>query len=144
MATRIRIMRGLAAILVFVFMPGNKANGQTAESLSEVNKVFVGSLGTEEGATQLRDAMIKAFRKYGGVQIVATTSEADAEIIRSENIWVTGSMNVGPHGGFHKKPMMDIFGSNCWVRGTKRYGHAVKHLAVCRGTASFGTSQAIS
>jgi hypothetical protein len=103
MATRIRRMRGLAAILVFLFVPGNKANGQTAESLSEVKKVFVGSLGTEEGATQLRDAVIKAFRKYSGIQIVATTSEADAEIIGSGKIWVTGSMNVGPHGGITQK-----------------------------------------
>jgi hypothetical protein len=39
-------------ILLFAFVPVNKAHAQTAESLSQVKKVFVDSLGTEEGATE--------------------------------------------------------------------------------------------
>jgi hypothetical protein len=53
----------LSAVVVFALMPVNRAYGQTAESLSQVKKVFVDSLATEEGASDLRDAMIKALRK---------------------------------------------------------------------------------
>jgi hypothetical protein len=93
----------LSAVLVFAFLPVNKANGQTAESLSQVKTVFVDSLGTEEGATELRDAMIKALRKCSDIQVVATANEADAVIRGSGKIWETGSMRVGPRGGFSEK-----------------------------------------
>ena len=74
------IICALGAVLVFAFIPASKASGQTAESLSQVNKVFVDSLGGENGATELRDAIIKALRKNSDIRIVATASEADAGI----------------------------------------------------------------
>ncbi len=83
------------AIIVFAFVLVNKANAQTAESLSQVKKVFVGSLGTEDGATGLRDAMIKALRKNNDIQIVASGSEADAVIMGKGKIWKTGSIRLG-------------------------------------------------
>lgn len=98
-----RAIRALGAVLVFALVPVNKANGQTAVSLSQVKKLFVDSLGTEEGATELRDAMIKTVRKSSDIQIVATASDADAEITGSGKIWVTGSMHVGPHGTSSQK-----------------------------------------
>jgi hypothetical protein len=52
----------------------------------------VDSLGREEGATELRDAMIKALHKNSDIQIVTTASEADAVIKGNGKIWVTGSM----------------------------------------------------
>jgi hypothetical protein len=102
----------LGAVLVFAFISAKKANGQTAESLSQVKRVFVDSLGTEQGATELRDSMIKALRKNGDVQVVATASEADAVIRGSGKIWETGSIRVGPHGGMSQKLMTDIFRSS--------------------------------
>jgi hypothetical protein len=60
--------------------------------------VFVDSLGGEEGATEIRDAMIKALRENSDVQIVATASEADAIITGSGKIWATGSIRPGLHG----------------------------------------------
>jgi hypothetical protein len=74
--------------------------------LSQVKKVFVDSLGTEKGATELRDAMIKALRKDSDIQIVASASEADAVIIGSGKIWQTGSIRLGPHGSV-SQPMYD-------------------------------------
>lgn len=88
----------LGAVLVFAFIPVSKAIGQTAESLSQVKKVFVDSLGGQKGATELRDAIIKALRKNSDIQIVATASEADAVITGSGKIWQTGSIRLGPHG----------------------------------------------
>lgn len=81
----------------------NKAYGQAAESLSQVKKVLVDSLGTEYGASNLRDAILKALKKNGDIQVVATVSEADAVIRGSGKIWVTGSLRVGPHGGISEK-----------------------------------------
>ncbi len=96
----------LGAILVLAFVPLKKANGQAADSLSQVKKVFVDSLGTDKGATELRDAMIKAFRKNGDIQIVATATEADAVISGDGKIWQTGSIRLGPHGSV-SQPMYD-------------------------------------
>lgn len=93
----------LCAALVVAFVPVNKAFGQNAESLSLVKKVFVDSLGTEEDASALRDAILKALRKNSDIQVVATASEADAIITGNGKIWVTGSMHFGPHGGVPEK-----------------------------------------
>ena len=98
-----KVFCALGVVLVFAFVTVNKANGHTAESLSQVTKVFVGSLGTEEGATELRDAMIKALRKNSDVQIVETATDADAVIMGSGKIWVTGSIRVGIRGSLSQK-----------------------------------------
>jgi hypothetical protein len=98
-----KTIRILVAVLVLAFVPANEAKGQSAESLSQVERVFVDSLGAEEGATELRDALIKALGKYSDIRVVATASEADAVIRGSGKIWVTGSMRVGPHGGISQK-----------------------------------------
>jgi hypothetical protein len=98
-----KILCGLCAVLLFTFPSMNNAAGQTAESLSQVKKVFVDSFGTEEGAKELRDAIVKALGKHRDIQIVATPSEADSIIKGSGKIWVTGSMNVGPHSGILQK-----------------------------------------
>lgn len=93
----------LSAVVAFAFMPLSKARGQTAESLSQVKKIFVDSLGTEEGASDLRDAVLRALKKNSDIQVVTTASEADAVIKGSGKIWATGSMRVGPHGGVSEK-----------------------------------------
>jgi hypothetical protein len=93
----------LSAVFVFAFMFVNKTYGQTAESLPQVKKVFVDSLGTETGASDLRNAILKALHKNSDIQVVASASEADAVITGNGKIWVTGSMHVGPHGGVSEK-----------------------------------------
>jgi hypothetical protein len=99
MTCLIKVVPTLGATAIFFFACVITANGQTAESLSQVKKVFVDSLGTEQGATELRDAVIKALRKNTTIQVVPSASEADAVIKGSGKIWVTGSIRVGPHGG---------------------------------------------
>lgn len=68
-----------------------------------MKKVFVDSLGTEEGASDLRDAMIKALRKNSEIQVVVTASEADAIIRGSGKIWETGTLHIGTHGSLSEK-----------------------------------------
>jgi hypothetical protein len=98
-----KVVCSLGVVLVFALMTQIRAHGQTAESLSQVRKVYVGSLGTEEGATELRDAIIKALRRSSEVQIVETAEQADAVIVGSGKIWVTGSMRVGIRGSLSQK-----------------------------------------
>ena len=93
----------LSATAILFFAHVITANGQTAESLSQVKKVFVDSLGTEHGATELRDAMIKAPSKNSYIQVVATASEADAVVRGSGKIWETGSMRIGLRGSISQK-----------------------------------------
>jgi hypothetical protein len=96
----------VAAALIFALAPWIKADGQTAESLPQVKKVFVDTFGTEQGASDLRDATIKALRKNSDIQIVASAKEADAILTGNGKIWVSGSMRVGPHGGL-SEPVYD-------------------------------------
>jgi hypothetical protein len=93
----------LSATAILFFAHVITANGQTAESLSQVKKVFVDSLGTEHGATELRDAMIKALHKNSYIQVVATASEADAVIRGNGKIWETGSIRIGLRGSISQK-----------------------------------------
>jgi hypothetical protein len=120
-----KVFCALGVVLVFAFVTVNKANSQTAESLSQVTRVFVGSFGTEEGATELRDAMIKALRKNSDIQIVETANEADAVVMGSGKIWVTGSFRVGVRGSLLQKTMTDIFRPSWLVRTIRRCGHTV-------------------
>jgi|SRR5271170_1042690 hypothetical protein len=99
----LKLLCVISAVVVFAPMPVNKADGQTAESMSEVKKMFVDSLGAEEGASDLRNAVIKALHKNSDIQVVATASEADAVITGSGKIWVTGSTHVGAHGSVSEK-----------------------------------------
>ena len=93
----LKVLRTVAATAFFLAHVLT-ADGQTAESLSQVKKVFVDSLGTGQGAAELREAVIKALRKNTAIQVVPSASEADAVIKGSGKIWVTGSIRVGPHG----------------------------------------------
>ena len=47
--------------------------------------------------------MIKALRKNSDIQIVETANEADAVIMGSGKIWVTGSFRVGVRGSLSQK-----------------------------------------
>lgn len=83
---------------VLLFTPDFEAKCQTAESLSQVKKIFVDSLGTEQGATEIRNELIKALQKNKTIQIVKTATEADAIVKGTGKIWVTGSVRVGIRG----------------------------------------------
>lgn len=75
----LKVLRTVAATAFFLAHVLT-ADGQTAESLSQVKKVFVDSLGTGQGAAELREAVIKALRKNTAIQVVPSASEADAVI----------------------------------------------------------------
>jgi phosphate transport system substrate-binding protein len=84
----------LSSILILTVRAG--APAQSAEALSQVKNVFVGSFGADEAATRLREAMIKQLRKNGRLQVVSTPGAADAIIKGSGSIWVMGYVSADP------------------------------------------------
>ncbi len=88
--SRLKILLIFLAQAILLSGGGTRARAQTAETLSQVKKVYVESLGKDDAATKLRERMIKQLRREGRLEVVATRDSADAVIKGSESIWVTG------------------------------------------------------
>jgi hypothetical protein len=63
---------------------------QTAVSLSQIKKIYVGSLGENKGSPELREALVKRLRGVRGLQVVSTQADADAVMSGKGEIWVKG------------------------------------------------------
>jgi hypothetical protein len=74
----------------------NMAGAQTAVNLSQIKKVYVGSLGEKKGAAELREEMIKRLKGNHTVEVVATAAEADAVMTGSGETWVKGYYTTSP------------------------------------------------
>jgi hypothetical protein len=84
------------------------APGQRAETLSQVKKVYVGSLGDKEGATELRDKLIQRLRKSRDIDVVENPSQADAVLTGTGEIWVTGYISTNPKPSpYNRQPVYD-------------------------------------
>jgi len=82
------------ASLLVLFTPAKTYCAQTAETLSQAKRVYVGSLGDKQGATALHDKLILRLRKTREIELVATPSQADAIISGSGEIWLKGYINT--------------------------------------------------
>jgi hypothetical protein len=51
---------------------------QTAETLPQLKKIYVASLGGKQGAAELRDKLILRLKKSPAIEVVGSSSEADA------------------------------------------------------------------
>jgi phosphate transport system substrate-binding protein len=79
---------------ILIFAARSRATPQTAETPSQVKKVFVASFGTDDAANKLHEAMLKRLRKNGKLELVASPNTADAIIKGSGSIWVTGYVSA--------------------------------------------------
>ncbi|HXY26409.1 MAG TPA: phosphate ABC transporter substrate-binding protein PstS [Candidatus Acidoferrum sp.] len=87
--------RLIAVVLVLlVWCACGKA--QTAETLSQVKKVYVETFGQENGASALRQKTIDRLREKGRLEIVGAAKEADAVIRGTGSIWLTGYVSTDP------------------------------------------------
>jgi phosphate transport system substrate-binding protein len=84
------------ALYLLFSVAGSAARAQTAESLSNVKKVYVDSFGRDDAANALRERMIKQLRKTGRLEVVNTPNAADALIKGSDSIWVVGYVSTNP------------------------------------------------
>jgi hypothetical protein len=62
---------------------------QNAEQVLQVRKLYVDSLGTDRGAADMREQMVRLLRKSHDVQVVSDPKEADALVKGTGRIWVT-------------------------------------------------------
>lgn len=81
---------------ILILGGGSGARAQSAETLSHVKKVYVGSFGTDDAANKLHEGVIKQLRRNGRLEVVATPNEADAIINGSASIWLIGYVSADP------------------------------------------------
>ncbi len=74
----LRIVCFVAATVLLLSAQANADCAQTAETLSEVKRVYVGSLGDKQGTTELREKLIRRLRNARRIQFVESPSQADA------------------------------------------------------------------
>jgi hypothetical protein len=88
-------LRGIAVVLLRLTLTlslfcASVSAAQTAASLSQIKKIYVGSLGEKKGSSELREALVKRLRGVRGVEVVSTQAGADAVISGSGEIWIKG------------------------------------------------------
>jgi hypothetical protein len=71
-------------------------SAQSAVTISQVKKVYVDSLGSKKGASEIREALIARLRKSQEIQVVANAEEADAVITGNGEIWIKGYYSTDP------------------------------------------------
>jgi len=85
-----------AAAWVVVMLAALSLQAQTATDLFQIKKVFVASMSGGNGAAELHQSLVKQLRKSGIFEVVATSSQADAVIKASGQIWVKGHFATSP------------------------------------------------
>jgi phosphate ABC transporter phosphate-binding protein len=86
------------------------ARTQTAETLSQVKKVYVDSFGRDDTARELRQRTIKQLQKKGRLQVVTASQDADAVIKGDASIWVTGYYSTSPRSSSNlRQPFLQGF-----------------------------------
>jgi phosphate transport system substrate-binding protein len=87
---QLRVSLSLATLFLLICAGGGSARAQTAETLSQVKKIFVESFGQEESANKVRERIIKQLHKNPRLEVVEAAKEADAVIKGTESVWVAG------------------------------------------------------
>jgi hypothetical protein len=103
------LILGILAITQVLFSTSlDGSNAQTAETLSQVRKVYVASLGGKHGAVELRNKLILRLRKCRGVEVVGNPSEADAILTGTGEIWLKGYSSSNPKPSpYNRQPDYD-------------------------------------
>jgi phosphate ABC transporter phosphate-binding protein len=79
-----------------VFLAAISLPAQTATDLPQVKKVFVASMSGGNGAAELHQSLVKQLRKSGKFEVVANSSQADAVIRATGQVWVKGHFATSP------------------------------------------------
>jgi hypothetical protein len=82
------------ALMIIALRP---SFAQTAQELSQVKKLYVAPLSGGAGTNELRASLIKQLTKAkAGIQIVENSSQADAVLKATGQLWITGYISVNP------------------------------------------------
>jgi phosphate ABC transporter phosphate-binding protein len=100
----------LCTLLIFWLSAGNTDGcAQAAERLSQIRKVYVDSLGTDNGAAEMRKQIVRQLRAGRGVQVVRDPKDADAVIKGTGRIWTTGYISLSPRSHSLSQPVFEGF-----------------------------------
>jgi hypothetical protein len=100
----------LCSLLIFLFSAGTSAAyAQATVRLSQVKKVYVGSLGTDNGAAEVREQIVRQLRKSQGAQVVSDAKAADAQVKGTARVWVTGHVTLNPRSHSSSQPVFEGF-----------------------------------
>jgi phosphate ABC transporter phosphate-binding protein len=103
-----RLLAPWLSILLALASAGSTAKAaEAADRLAQVKKVYVDSLGTDHGAAEIREQIVRRLRKSRDLQVVSTAKEADAVVRGEARIWVTG--HISPNARTHS-PSQPTFG----------------------------------
>lgn len=102
--------RILSSALICVIVATGVGQAQTAKTLSDVNRVYLGSLGDGKGAAAMRLRLLKRLRAARKIQVVAKAHDADAILSGNGRIWTTGHVFIGVHPSpANSQPVLDGF-----------------------------------
>ncbi|HYM00875.1 MAG TPA: substrate-binding domain-containing protein, partial [Blastocatellia bacterium] len=106
--TSFRFARSFLCALILILPVTGKGKPQTAGALSQIKKVYVGSLGDGRAADTVRQRIAERLRASRKVQITQTLEAADATVTGTARIWVTGYISAGVHPS-NRQPVEDGF-----------------------------------
>jgi hypothetical protein len=110
------ILTDLASTALFLLASlAGFAAGRTADDLKDVRKVYVGSLGHEQAAEQLRKDVISQLKKSGLVEVVSSPREADAVLTGAAELWIRGYYSLNPRSGIMPQNGTPVFGGSLSV-----------------------------
>ena len=97
------------ALLVLVSASATDGRAQVADRLSQIRKLYVGSLGTDHGAPQMREQMVRRLQKSHNVQVVSDPKQADALVRGTGRTWVTGHISLSSRSHSLSQPTFEGF-----------------------------------
>ena len=119
----IRIAAGLCTLPLLISTTAAGGYGQGTERLSQVRKVYVDSLGTDRGAADMREQMVRRLRRSHEIEVVSESKDADAVIRGTGRTWITGHVSASPRshrlvepafGGFLSVEVIGKNGDTLW------------------------------
>ena len=83
-------------LLLLGLCGGRPIPAQTATSLEQVKRVFVGSFGTGAEAQQVRRALIDELRRRREPAVADAAEQSDATLTGTGEVWVKGYYSLNP------------------------------------------------
>lgn len=127
---------GATGFAVLVYAVSSLAFGQSATSLNAVHSVYVGSFGNQQGAQDLREALIGAL-KHSPLHVSAS-AQSDAVLEGVGEIWIRGHHSLSPRARTNDIYAEPIYGGYLSVRARGKNGEILWSYFVNPKRAAFG------
>jgi phosphate ABC transporter phosphate-binding protein len=94
--TFLTLARAATALCLFLLSCCANTPAQTAQNLAQVKKVYVESIGQENGAAKLKDRLVEQLRQKAKLEIVSSPAQADAIVKGTGSLWIIGYYSTDP------------------------------------------------